>query len=101
MSLRAFVLGVVALAAAFFFGLMLWPSLVMSSAIDGVTREYEAAGIDVSECKKQFVKQASCLKKPMAEIARQLDQNGDDERRQELREQMERELDRVEEPPLD
>jgi hypothetical protein len=79
-SLRGFVLGAIAAGVAFFGGLVLWPSMVMSSAVDQIASEYEAAGFDVSDCKKRWRITTGtgfeCLKKPMREIARKI--QGDD-----------------------
>jgi hypothetical protein len=105
-SLRGFVLGTIAVSVAFFCGLVLWPSIVMSSAVDQIAGEYEAAGFDVSDCKKRWRittgTGAECLEKPIREIMRHGDLSADAELEAELREEMENRAHySAEAPPLD
>jgi hypothetical protein len=79
MSFRAFRFCVVALAVGFFLGLYFWPTLVMAVAVEQVSSEYESMGLDVSDCKRQYVKTAACLKKPIRQIARELDSDAEPE----------------------
>lgn len=96
-NFTAFVFGVVALAFGLFALIVFGPVFIGALTAEQVSGAYEEAGLDVSDCKKQFVKTTSCLKQPMREIGRRIERNdrtldawGDRDRRG-----------RAEEPSLD
>ena len=96
-NFTAFVFGVAALAFGLFALIVFGPAFIGTLTAERASGVYEQAGLDVSECKKQFVKTAGCLKQPMREIGRRIEGNdapldawGDRDRRG-----------RAEEPSLD
>jgi hypothetical protein len=72
-SFTAFVFGVAALAVGLFALIFFGPVVIGSLTAERVSGAYEKAGLDVSDCKKQFVKTASCLQQPMRDIVRRIE----------------------------
>ena len=74
-GLRSFIYAVVALAGLVFCLVLFGPAIFTAAVVDQVANKYEAAGLDVSDCKKRPLTSygnASCLEQPMRDITSKL-----------------------------